>query len=113
MVLYRYFKRHSDNKLPDPRGPLSIKIPSTSIASANVEVRDVVGQESASRGPYVKITAEQRAVIGKRAAEHGIAAAIRFYTKFDNLKESRMHTWERSTSWKSRKGGEGDLRMSP
>ncbi len=34
MALYRYFKLHSDSKLPDPRGPLSKEVPSTSIASA-------------------------------------------------------------------------------
>ena len=108
MALYCYFKRHSDDKLPDPRGLLSIKIPSTSITSANVEVRHVVNQEPASRGPYAKFTAEpqivsftilslaeQRAVIGKRAAEHGVAATIHFYAKeFPNLKESSVCSWK-------------------
>ena len=115
MALCRYFKRHSDDKLPDPRGLLSIKIPSTSIASANVEVKRVVSQEPVSRGPYTKFTAEQRAVIGKRAAEHGVAATIRFYAKeFPNLKESSVHTWKSTyTHQKSRKDGEKDTRMSP
>ena len=40
MALYRYFKVHSaDSILPDPRGPLSKKVPSTAIASANEEVK--------------------------------------------------------------------------
>ena len=60
-ALYRYFERHSDDKLPDPWGPLLINMPS----SANVKVRRVVSEEPASRGPYAKFTAVQRAVIGK------------------------------------------------
>ena len=75
MALYRYLKQqqHSDDKLPDPQGPLSIEISSTAIVSANEEVRRVVSKESVKqRGPYAKFTAEQRAAIGKRAAEHGV-----------------------------------------
>ena len=75
MALYRYLKRHSDDELPDPRGPLSIKIPST---SANVEVRRVVSQEPASWGPYAKFTAEQRTVIGKR--QLGLLGIIYIYS---------------------------------
>ena len=52
MALYRYLEWHPDDELPDPRGSLSIKIPFTSIVSANVEVRPVVSQEPASRGSY-------------------------------------------------------------
>ena len=54
-----------------------MEVPSTAIVSANKEVRHVVSKEPAKqRGPHVKFTAEQRAVIGKRAAEYGIVAAI-------------------------------------
>ena len=66
MALYRYLKQqqHSDDKLPDPQGPLSIEI--SAIVSANEEVRRVVSKESVKqRGPYAKFTAEQRAAIGK------------------------------------------------
>ena len=42
MVLYRYLKRQSEDKLPDPRGPLLRKIPSASITSANEEVGRVI-----------------------------------------------------------------------
>lgn len=72
MALYRYFKQHSKDKLPDPQCPLSIEVPSTSIVSANEEVRRVVSKEPAKKGPYAKFTAEQKAEIGKRAAEYGI-----------------------------------------
>ena len=35
----------------------------------------------AARGPYFKLTAAQRFQVGKGAAEHGIAAFIRFFEK--------------------------------
>ena len=89
MALYRYFKQHSNDKLPDPQGPLSIEVPSTSVVSANEEVRRVVSKEPAKRGPYTKFTAEQTAEIGKRAADYGIVAAIRYYSKkYPDLRES-------------------------
>ena len=84
MALYRYFKQQSNinDKLPDPQGALSMKVPSTSIVSANEEVRHVVSKGPAQkRGSYTKFTAEQRGEIGKRAAEYGIVAAIRYYSK--------------------------------
>ena len=52
MAPYHYLKLDSDDKLPDSRGSLPIKIPSISIMSANVEVRRVVSQKPALRGPY-------------------------------------------------------------
>ena len=99
MALYRYFKVHSaDSILPDPRGPLSNKVPSTAIASANEEVKNVVQQQAKlrARGPYTKFTAEQRAAIGKRAAEHGVAATMRYYEKqYPNgdVKDSSVRMW--------------------
>ena len=39
MALYRYFKLHSmecNDRLPDPRDPLSLEIPSTSIVLEKV-----------------------------------------------------------------------------
>ena len=39
MALLRYFKASGDTaKLPDPRGPLSTKVPSSAIESANAEL---------------------------------------------------------------------------
>ena len=79
--LYRYFKA-SDTKLPDPRGPLSKEVPLTAIAAANGEVKHVVElQRGKTRGPYTKFTPEQKAEIGKRAAEHGVVATVRYYEK--------------------------------
>ena len=36
---------------------------------------------SQSRGPYITLTPAQRLTVGKRAAEHGTTAAIRFFAK--------------------------------
>ena len=113
MALYRYFKQHSNDELPDPQGPLSIEVPSTSIVSANEEVRRVVSKEPAKRGPYAKFTAEQRAEIGKRAAEYGIVAAIRYYSKkYPDLKESSVRTWKNACTSeikKRRRQGHEDI----
>ena len=74
-------------KLPDPLGPLSRAVPLSSIASANAEVRGVLEIEEQTtigegkRGPYTKVTAKLKAQIGKRAAEHRVAATIRHYAK--------------------------------
>ena len=46
--------------------------PSTSIASSNSEVRSAIdSNNSKKRGQYRKYTPEQKAMIGKRAAEQG------------------------------------------
>ena len=96
MALYRYLKQQSEDDLPDPRGPLSRKVPSASIASANEEVRCVILDPEpvkGARGSYTKFTAEQKAGIRKRAAEHGVAATIRYFRKqFPDLKESSVRT---------------------
>ena len=51
MSLLRCFKVSSDTtKLPDPRGPLSTTVPSSSIESANTEVKQVIEiKESSDR----------------------------------------------------------------
>ena len=66
MALYHYVPQATLRR--QARGSLSIKIPSTSITSANVEVRRVVNQDPASRVPYAKFIAEQRAIIRKQTA---------------------------------------------
>ena len=46
MSLLLYFKASSDTtKLPDPRGPLSTTVPSSSIESANAQVKRVIKTE--------------------------------------------------------------------
>ena len=91
MALYRYFcSANDDRKLPDPRGPLSKTIPSSAIASANFEIKALTQSEG---GQYAKLTPELRFEVGKRAAEHGVAATIRYYSTKFNLKESSVRTW--------------------
>ena len=95
MALHRYFK--TTEKLPNPRGPLSKRVPSKSIVSANEAVRRVIEDADSPkppRGPYVKFLPEQKAEIGKRAAEHGVAATARYYNKrFPGISESSVRTW--------------------
>jgi transposase-like protein len=102
MALLRYFKRKDDGLLPDPRGPLCGVVPSSSITCANAKVKAVLEADLkssltssiASRGPYTKYTAEQRAQIGKRAAEEGVASTVRYFAnKYPNLKESTVRDW--------------------
>ena len=48
-----------------------------------------------TRGEYNKSTPKEKAEIGKRASEHGIASTIRHLTKkYSNLKESSVQTWK-------------------
>ena len=72
-------------------------VPSTSIAAANSDVRSAIdraSQSSKTRGCYEKYTPEQKAMIGKRAAEHGVVASVRHYIKdFPNLKENTVRDW--------------------
>ena len=91
MALYSYFKA-SDTKLPDPRGTLSKDVPSTAIAAANGEVK-VELQRGKTRGPYTKFTPEQKAEIGKRAAEHGVVATVRYYEKRFPGNTRRVRKW--------------------
>ena len=76
MALFQYFKREKNN-LPNPHGPLSQSVPSTSIAAANSEVRSVIVRNNKKRGQYPKYTPEQKSMIGKRAPEHLYTMCIR------------------------------------
>ena len=95
MSLYKFFSRvgtgTSDN-LTDPQGPL---IPSSSILAANAEVGKC-GQTAAGkkRNHYAKFTSEQKAEIGHRAVEHGVASTICYYASQFTLKESTIRGWK-------------------
>ena len=104
MALFRYFKREKNN-LPDPHGPLAQSVPSTSIEAANSEVRSVIeSQNNKKRGQYAKYTPEQKSMIGKRAAEHGVVAAVRYYIRdFPNLKENTVRDWRNAYRLELRK----------
>ena len=52
-------------------------------------------QRGKTRGPYTKFTPEQKAEIGKRAAEHGVVATVRYYEKRfpGNTRSVRKWAW--------------------
>ena len=55
------------------------------------------------RGSYTKFTAERRAVIGKRAAEHGVATIRYIKKQFSDMKESNVRTWRSACTSEIRK----------
>lgn len=60
----------------------------------------------------MKFSPEEKAEIAKRAAEHGVMATIRHYTKrFSDLKEHSVRTWRNAYTREIRKGARegGDL----
>ena len=81
-------------KLPDPCGPLPTTVPSSSIESANAEVKQVIETEESSdrrkRGHCEKFSPEQRFQIGKHAAKNGVAETMCFYAKKFVLNESSI-----------------------
>ena len=101
MTLFRYFEKESKDKLPDPSRPLSSSVPSLSISVANSKLGLLLnepgtasGIQNKKRGHYAKFTSEEKAIIGRKAAEHGIVAAVRQFTKkFPDLKENTFRDW--------------------
>ena len=92
MSICDYFK--PTVSLPNPNGPLKerIRFNTTCICDVNEKVCPEIEHRlkkpgcHGSREPYVKLTPEQMAVIGRRAAEHGVTAAIWYFSKrFDNI----------------------------
>ena len=55
-------------------GSLARVVPSSAI-SVSLESN----KKSATRGVYQKLSAEKKAEIGKRAAEHGVIATVQYY----------------------------------
>jgi len=75
MVLLKYLKvkkKPHEGCLPDPEGPLSRYLSIDAIREANKEVSSLVSKEASKRMPYLEATPEQKAIIGKYAAENGI-----------------------------------------
>ena len=92
-------RRPCDTALPNTNGPLSNRMPSEAISSANREVLGLVHKGTGenrqtintTRGPYATFTAAEKVVIAKRAAEFGVTNTLRYYQeKFADhpLKES-------------------------
>ena len=81
MSLLKYFHpvKSNDERLPSPTGPLNKLMPSSAIASINLSVKEEIKQTARSkRAPYLILTPAQRFQVGKRAAEHGVTATIRY-----------------------------------
>ena len=97
MSIQKFFKPlektpsdESTNKvLLDPKGPLSKVLSSSAIKMVNDKVSKVQEKPGSSavesisnkRGKYLTLTPAQRFEVGKRAAEHGVAAALRYFEK--------------------------------
>ena len=97
MSLLKYFQPSST--LPKPEGRLSTIMPSSSIAATNKEVKQILDKadklEKMKRGTYEHFIPEENAQIGKRAAEYGVTASPRYFSKAfpgRSLKESTVRT---------------------
>ena len=102
MVLLKYLKpitgtskNSLDGTLPHLDSSLSQVVPLSAIAKANETVTQALEQsKNGERGPYLKLTLAQRYQVGKRAAEHRIAASIRYFkTKFPDLELKEATVW--------------------
>ena len=93
MASFNYFRQTEvisvgSSSLPDPSGPLSKIVPSTSIEEAN---KEVAAQNANSRekkhSPYMIVSLDQKAIVGKYAANHGTTRTICHFAKdMPNLK---------------------------
>ena len=81
MALYKYFKKASS--LPDPEGPLSAEMPSSSILAANKELEGVKESSNTGkkRGQYKHYTASEKAKVAKRATECGVTNTVRYFAQ--------------------------------
>ena len=110
--LFKYFKRNDITPkllLPEPTGSLSKTIPSSCIEVVNSVVEPLIEKASdecsssakdkgkSVRGAYEKFSADEKAVIGRRAAEYGVSATTRHFSKIyadRPLKESTVRGWK-------------------
>ena len=93
MSLYKYFQPSSAN-LPSPE---EVGLGETVTAEANSAVREKFGRIEAARGKkrkrYTAFTDEERARIGRYAAENGISAALKFRSDVPDLgRQWRKHS---------------------
>ena len=90
MSLLKYLKKKDGSLLPSPNGPLSEHLSPRGIEECNSRVSEIMEKQTNSsnkspmrtptRGKYVIYSPNDRAKIGKYAAENGPAAAIRKFT---------------------------------
>ena len=91
MSLLKYFKLKSNSVMPNPNGHLSKIRLSSSIIAANNAVKHAISQTTKARGPDLdaQFTAEEKARMGKRAAESGIASTVRYFNKIILITKSK------------------------
>ena len=86
MALFRYFypeEKQENPFLPDPTGPLSIVVPSSTIKAANKAVKHVLddGEHKCTlkrtHGQYETFSAKEKATIVRYATEIGVTKATR------------------------------------
>ena len=114
-ALYRYFKYTSSTVIPDPEGPLSKIIPSSTIEAVNKSAEEVVNVyvESGSvitvattdddykagkkQGHYNHYSAKDKGTIDNHAIQYGTSVAIKlFKPQYPSLKWSTVNNWRRS-----------------
>ena len=102
MSIYKYFKPEKSPLLPDPTGPLSAVVPSSTIEEANKAVKRILNEEATehdsktARRQYDIFTAQEKARIAKCAIEVGVTKSIRKLEKHypgRRLKESTIREW--------------------
>ena len=99
MALFKFFKPVSKSckkcdelELPDAK---DAKIPSDIVMEINKVSKKhvhVVSHGISSRGPYLKISSTEKAVVCRYASEHGVASACRHFKEM-NLKENTVRDW--------------------
>ena len=90
MALLKYFKKNS--VLPDPNGPLSRSLPSSSISAANKAVKPLLDAaegkttegkttegKATGRGKYSMYSEVEKLKIARRAAEMGVTNMMRHF----------------------------------
>ena len=103
MALLKYFS--CESHLPNLLGPLSEVVSLEGIKATNKEVKEVLQSTrefheldggSKSRRPYERFMVEEKVQIGKRAAEHGVAATVRYCSRKyheHTVKDSSVQMW--------------------
>ena len=99
MSIYSYFKpvNNLSLQLPAPQGPLSMKVPSSSIEAANKKVleQSSTSHENKKRGSYNKYSPQEKAKISNFAVQHGTSAALRHFKEdFPGLKWTTVNDWK-------------------
>ena len=102
MSILKYLKRVpmliQDEGLPEPSSSLNDVVPPKAIEMVNAEVVKVKNKApcGGKSVPYLILTPAQRYEVGKRAAEHGVTAALHcFAKKYPEmpLKETSVHSY--------------------